>query len=314
MNHKFINLLSSKNYQYLKNNLLKLNSNFNDVNIKTEIFPDGEHYWKIENCHCIKGNPAIYISGTIDDNAIFELYNICCSLVQNGCSSLHIIIPYFAYSTMERAIHDGEIVTAKNIARLLSSIPMSANGNHIYLMDLHSLAMQYYFEGNLHPIHLTSQSVIDKMIKDIQKQSKNLVIASADMGRAKWIEKIANNLNLPSAYIMKKRISGKKTEVVALNADVKNCDIVIFDDMIRSGSSIINAVNAYKSIGANKIYVACVHGVFVDSAIEKLEQTKLIEKIYTTNSHAKTESIKNNFVKIFDITDVIISGISKILD
>lgn len=76
---------------------------------------------------------------------------------------------------------------------------------------------------------------------------------------------------------MKRRISGTETEIVALNAEVKNKNVVIFDDMIRSGSSLIHAAEAYKNAGANNIYVVTIHGVFVAGAIEKLKTCGLIK-------------------------------------
>lgn len=302
-----INLLSSNHYAYLKQNLLKQNSNFTDIEIETQTFPDGEHYWKISNPQAIRGKPAIYICGTIDDASIFDAYNMSCTLVREGCSELHLVIPYFGYSTMERAVKDGEAVTAKNIARLFSSIPTSAQGNHIYMMDLHSLGTQYYFEKSLHPIHLTSWDVIKQMISDC---GNNIVLASADMGRAKWIEKMGNELHLDTAYIMKKRLSGSQTEVVALNAEVKGRDVVIFDDMIRSGSSIIKAAEAYKNSGAKDIHVVCVHGVFVNDSIEKFKNSKIIKSVSCTNTHYKATLANNNFVKVYDIAPVIADGLN----
>lgn len=304
-----INLLSSSGYQYLKANMLRHDGRFRDIQIDDQTFPDGEHYWKIEDSGKIAGVPAVYVCGTTDDAAVFEAYNIGCTLVREGCSALHLVIPYFGYSTMERAVKDGEVVTAKNIARLFSSIPLSAQGTHIYMMDLHSLGTQYYFEGNIHPVHLTAQSVIDRMIADIRAEGHSPVLASADMGRAKWIEKMSNRLNIPGAYIMKKRISGSETSVEALNADVRDRDVIIFDDMIRSGGSILNAAKAYKSIGAKDIYIACVHGVFVSGAVEKLKNSGLIKAVYCTNTHARTQQLTDGFVKIYDISGVIAEGL-----
>ena len=302
-----INLLSSPQYTYLKGNMLKCGNHFCDVNIENQRFPDGEHYWRIENPTQIQGKPAVYICGTVDDAAIFDAYNMCCTLVREGCSELHLVVPYFGYSTMERAVKDGEAVTAKNIARLFSSIPTSAQGNHIYMMDLHSLGTQYYFEGDMHPVHLTSWSVIKDIISDFGKDS---VLASTDMGRAKWIEKMGNELHIDTAYIMKKRISGSQTEIVALNAEVKGRDVVIFDDMIRSGSSIIKAAEAYKNSGAKDIYIVCVHGVFVDGTIEKFKNSGLIKSIFCTNTHHKTALIYDSFVNILYISKVIIDGLN----
>ena len=304
-----IQILSSQNYQYLKKNILKLDDNIQNIDIETQTFPDGEHYWRIKNIQNISNNPAVYICGTIDDASIFEAYNICCTLVRERCSSLHLVIPYFGYSTMERAVKEGEVVTAKNIAKLFSSIPLSAMGNYIYMIDLHSLGTQYYFENSIHPVHLTTEKVIDKIIYDIKKENKNVVLASADMGRAKWIEKMSNRLGMDGAYIMKKRISGAQTSVEALNADVKGKDVIIFDDMIRSGSSIINAAKAYKSIGAKDVYVVCVHGVFVEESIKKLQDSQVIKNVYCTNTHAKTNNINNSFVKVYDISETILEGL-----
>ena len=303
-----INILSSKSYGYLKRSLLK-SGYFDDIKVETKMFPDGEHYFRIVNSEEISGKPAVYVCGTVNDAAIWEAYNICCTLVREGCSSLHLVIPYFGYSTMERAVLPGEAVTAKNVAYLFSSLPLSAQGNYVYLMDLHSMGTQYYFEQNIYPIHLTTEPVIDQIIADIQKEYGKVVLASADMGRAKWIEKISNRLQIASAYIMKKRISGSETVVEALNANVKNKNVVIFDDMIRSGSSIIHAAEAYKSIGAKDVFVVCVHGVFVSGAIEKLKNSGVIKKVYCTNTHSRTQNINDDFVKVYDVSDIVLNGL-----
>ena len=301
--------MTKKKYEYLKRNILKQGTCFNDVEIETETFPDGEHYWKIVNPEQLRHKPAVYIAGTVDDESIFELYNLASTLVREQCSSLHIVIPYFGYSTMERAVKEGEVVTAKNIANLISSIPQAPLGNFVYMMDLHSLGTQYYFENTIHPIHLTSWNVIKNMLTQF---GKDIVLASTDMGRAKWIEKMGNELHLETAYIMKKRISGSKTEVVALNAEVKDKDIVIFDDMIRSGTSLIHAAEAYKNAGAKNIYVITVHGIFVSGAMDKLKSCGAIKKILCTNTHVNAQNMKDEFVKVYDISEVITERLNTI--
>ena len=130
-----INLLSSASYNYMKENLIAQSPAFRDIAIEYNRFPDGERYFRIESSSYISGCPAVYICGTISDEAIFEAYNMACTLVREGCSVLHLVIPYFGYSTMERAVKTGEIVSAKNIAHMFSSIPLSAQGNYIYMVD-----------------------------------------------------------------------------------------------------------------------------------------------------------------------------------
>ena len=156
-----INIISSSQYDYLKQSIMDTNKNFQNIEIETKTFPDGEHYFRIKDIEKIIGKPVVYICGTINDAAIFEAYNISTTLVNAGCSSLHLVIPYFGYSTMERALKEGEVITSKNIARLFSSIPLATMGNYTYMIDLHSLEIQHYFEGNIHPVHLTTENIID---------------------------------------------------------------------------------------------------------------------------------------------------------
>ena len=92
--------------------------------VERRTFPDGEHYQRIAT------DPAdrdvILVGGTIDDAATLELYDLACGLVAAGAYRLRLVIPYFGYSTMERAVKHGEVVTAKTRARLLSSIPQAS--------------------------------------------------------------------------------------------------------------------------------------------------------------------------------------------
>jgi len=304
-----MNLLSSVYYQYLKENLLKLNPDFENIDIEKRTFPDGEHYWRIENSQDISGKPAIYVCGTINDEAILEAYNVACTLVRESCSSLHLVIPYFGYSTMERAVQSGEIVTAKNIAQLFSSIPPSANGNYIYMIDLHSTNMQYYFGENVHPIHLTTEPLIYKIISDIRSKEGGVVLASADTGCAKWIEKMSDHMGVEAAFIVKQRISASETVVKALKANVKGKNIIIFDDMIRSGGTIINAAKAYKAMGAKDVFVICVHGILIHGAVEKLKDSGVIKKLYCSNTHPHAQNIHDDFVKVCDVSDIILKGL-----
>ncbi|MBR3510481.1 MAG: ribose-phosphate pyrophosphokinase [Alphaproteobacteria bacterium] len=298
-----MNILSSKQYEYLKNNILSNNKDIINIEYKKDVFPDGEQYFKFETPDLIKGKPAVYICGTVNNDAIFELYNIACGLVSEQCSELHIVIPYFGYAAMERADKPGEIVTAKNIARLISNIPTPSKGIYVYMLDLHAIGIQYYFENSIHTISLSSYEIMKQMISDC---GDNVVLASVDMGRAKNIERLGKNLGLDTAYIMKKRISGSETEILAINADVKDKDVVIIDDMIRSGTSVVMAAKAYKQNSAKNVYVAITHGVFCNNAIEKMKSCDCINKILCTNSHVNALQYKDNdFVKIYDVSELI---------
>src|SRR5205814_1132047 len=126
------------------------------------------------------------IGGTISDGDTLELYDLATGLVQNGAQSLTLLIPYFGYSTMERPVKPGEVVTAKSRARLLSSLPAAIEGNRVMLLDLHSEGLPYYFEGAMRPVHLYAKAVITAVARRLC--GDDFVLACTDAGRAKWVQ------------------------------------------------------------------------------------------------------------------------------
>src|SRR5436305_5247722 len=112
-------------------------------------------------------------------------------VVEAGARSSTLLSPYFGYATMERATRAREIVTAKTRARLLSSIPAPASGSRVLLLDLHTEGIPFYFEGALRPVHVSAQPVIVEAIRGLKGQT----IACTDAGRAKWVERFANDLD-----------------------------------------------------------------------------------------------------------------------
>jgi ribose-phosphate pyrophosphokinase len=198
---------------------------------------------------------------------------------------------------------------------MISSIPQAKEGNSILLFDLHSEGIPYYFEGSLNSKHLYGKDFIhDIIINDLRITDLNkddYVLASTDAGRAKWIESLGKSFHMNTAFCYKQR-SGEQVSLTGINADVKNKNIIIYDDMIRSGNSLISAAKAYKKAGANKIFVITTHGLFVkkiengDGSItfkksieveQDLFDSLLFDKIFCSNSHPNSQSLKKSIIK-----------------
>src|SRR5690606_30644397 len=114
---------------------------------------------------------VVLIGGTISDYDTLEIFDLACALVKYGTKNLTIIIPYYGYSTMERAVKSGEVVKAKTRARLFSIIPDASVSNKIVLIDLHSEGIPHYFEGTLRPVHLYAKEVILEAVGELGKES-----------------------------------------------------------------------------------------------------------------------------------------------
>src|ERR1700761_9533677 len=281
-----------KDYEYLADKIFAL-GHCEKGQLESGFFSDGERYQRILSV--VEDRDVVLLGGTVNDQSTMELFDLACSLVSYGANSLTMVIPYFGYSTMEQAVLKGEIVTAKTRARLLSAIPKSNRGNKVLLFDLHSEGIQYYFEQDLYPVHVYCKDLVIKAAHEYG--GDNFVMASTDAGRAKWVESLANDLGVNAAFILKRRLKGDHTEVSAINADVAGKTVIIYEDMIRSGGSIINAAKTYKNAGAADIYVITTHGLFVNDGINKLEDSGLIKKLICTDSHLNTQFINDDFVE-----------------
>jgi len=294
-------LFNIKQYEYLAEKVMACGQ-FEQGLLETDNFTDGERYQRILTD--VNNRDVVIIGGTVNDESTLELFDLASSLVSYGAGSLSLVIPYFGYSTMERAVLPGEIVTAKARAMLLSAIPRSNRGNRVYLFDIHSEGIPYYFENGLYPVHVYCKSIVIQAA--IEYGGDNFVMASTDAGRAKWVESLANELGVNAAFILKRRLKGDHTEVSAINADVAGKTVIIYDDMIRSGGSIINAAKTYKDAGAADIFVITTHGLFVNDGLQKLKNCGFIKKLICTDSHVNAGALKDDdFVEVRSLDKLI---------
>lgn len=273
-------LFSTQSYAYLRKEVAEY-TGWSQGEVALSYFPDGERYQRIDSQ--VNFRDAILIAGTISDRDTLEFYDLACALSKLGANSLTMVIPYFGYSTMERAIHDGEIVTAKTRARLISSVPQAAKGNRVVFLDLHSEGIPHYLEGGIVAKHLYAKQVVTDICRELGGDS--FVLACTDAGRAKWVESLANDMGVPAAFVFKRRIDGRQTEVSAVSAQVEGMRVIIYDDMIRTGGSLINAAKAYKDAGAASVAAVTTHGIFPENAVDRLRNSGLFDQVVCTNSH-----------------------------
>jgi len=257
-------------------------------------FPDGEAYHRIET------DPAdrdvILVGGTSDDTSTLELYDLACGLVTDGADRLRLVIPYFGYSTMERSVRQGEVVKAKTRARLLSSIPMASRGTQVFLLDLHVAAIAHYFEGGMRPVHVYGKPLVIAAAR--QLGGADFVLACTDAGRAKWVESLANDLGVAAAFVYKRRLDGDSTEVTGVSAQVAGKRVVIYDDMIRTGGSLISAAAASGAAGAGGFGARATTGTFPGEALARLGASGLSGRFIPTDSHPRAVALADDFLHV----------------
>lgn len=280
-------VVSLREYDYLGGAIAAgLGAETGSVERKT--FPDGEHYRRFEGD--LSDRHVVLVGGTFSDEATLELYDLAGAAVGHGAARLSLVVPYFGYSTMERAVRPGEVVTAKARARLLSSLPRPPHGLCALLFDLHSEGIPYYFEGGIATRHVYGKPLVAEAARRFAG-GDDFVLASTDAGRAKWVESLASDLGVPAAFVYKRRLDGERTEITGVSADVAGRKVVVYDDMIRTGGSLLSAARAYRQAGASELFAICTHGLFPGRALDRLVESGVFSGIASTDSHPRARAL-----------------------
>ncbi len=275
-------VFSTTSYAYLRHALCSYD-NCEAGEVEVRQFPDGERYLRILT-ECVDRD-VVVLGGTITDADTLTLYDLACAIVGQGARTVTLIIPFFGYQTMERRVKRGEVVVAKTRARLFSAIPPAGWGNRVVLVDLHSEGITHYFSGRVRPVHVHARRVVLDEIRRLG--GDDFVLGATDAGRAKWVESLANDLGVEAAFIFKRRLGNGTTEVSALAAEVRGRRVVIYDDMIRTGESLIGAARAFLDVGATSTAAVATHGVLPGDSLRRIRESGLFTEIVCTDSHPR---------------------------
>lgn len=241
--------------------------------IKLSRFKSGEIYCLYEES---VRNCDVFLVQTLShpiNEHMMELLVMMDAAKRASARTINLVLPYYGYSRQERKAAPREPISAKLVADLLSA----AGAHRVVTIDLHAPAIQGFF--NIPVDHLTALDVITDYI-----HKKNLllpIIVSPDVGRATTAEKMANNLDAPFAMMIKKRPAHNEAVITHVIGEVAGRTPIIIEDLIDTGTTIINVVEGLKERGANDVYICATHPVFSGPALERLDHPNIKEVIIT---------------------------------
>ena len=267
-------------------------------------FSEGEIRVKInEN---VRGKDVFIIQPTCppsNDN-LMELLIMIDALRRASAQRITAVIPYFGYARQDRKDQPRVPITAKLVANLLTV----AGSSRILTMDLHAGQIQGFFDIPVD--HLFSVGVfVDYFSK---MNIKDLVAVSPDVGSIKMARAYAKRVSAGLAIIDKRRVSPEKAEAIHIMGEVENKNVIIVDDMIATGSSLIEAVEALKKAGAKTIYAAITHGVLSGPAIQRIDQCKGLEKLLISDSIPLSEEKKHPKIQVLSVANLLAEAIKRI--
>jgi ribose-phosphate pyrophosphokinase len=240
-------------------------------------FADGEisHVFPVD----IAARDLIIVGATPDDAALQELIDLIDGAWFWNARSINVVIPFLGYSTMERAKPgSGEIPKGVTRTRQI----FRSRPDFVFFIDLHSEAVLHAHGGNISTFHIQTDSLFVEHIKKLGLS--DYVLVSPDYGRSKWVAGMASRLGCPHTAADKDRFARDQTMVHQVSSVVRNRTVIIFDDMIRTGGSILQTAERCLEVGAGKVMVMATHLVLCNKARKRFAASG-IDKVVGTDTY-----------------------------
>ncbi|NLE83726.1 MAG: ribose-phosphate diphosphokinase [Chloroflexi bacterium] len=209
---------------------------------------------------------------------LMELLIIAQTLMLDSAGRITLVFPYMCYGRSDRKDQPRVPITAKLVADMM----VVAGADRYITMDMHAGQIQGFFDipGDV----LSAYHILKPYLKECIKKMRNPVLLTADLGFAKHGRRYAMALDIPLSFIEKRRTDNEDhTEALNLIGDVNGRDVLIIDDEIDTGGSIVEAVTEARANGARDIYVVFIHPVLSANAAERLAALP-VKHFTTTNS------------------------------
>ena len=272
---------------------------------KSEVsrFPEGEIRVQIQQN--IRGRDVFIVQSTCTppNDYLMELLILIDAAKRASASRVTAVLPFFGYARQDRKDKPRVPITAKLVANLITV----AGADRVLTMDLHAGQIQGFFDIPVD--HLYSINVLGDYFR--KKKFKNLVVVSPDVGGLKMARGYSKFLNASLAIVDKRRESDRQTHVMNIIGSVKNCNVLLVDDLISTGGSLVEAANALKKEGALDVYAGVVHPVLADPAVRRIQES-VIKELVVTNSIPIPVSKRVPKIKVLSVASLLAEAILRI--
>jgi len=240
------------------------------------------------------GNQAILVqslSAPTDQNLV-EFCLIADALQRLGVKRIIAVIPWLGYSKQDKVFRAGEPLSVKVIAKMLQVVPL----DKVITFDLHNLAIPGFFEVSV--VNLSGRKIFREIMA--QKITDKTVIAAVDAGSVKSSERFSEDLGgVPLIYMNKVRdlVTGK-VAYKSMSESVAGKTVLIKDDLISTGGTLVEAAKFLKANGAARINVCATHHLYVPGAQEKLDKTAITQILVTDTIEPRSKSKKLQIISV----------------
>jgi ribose-phosphate pyrophosphokinase len=248
--------------------------NVNLIEAESKLFPDGESYIRIPGN--VRGENVVVVQSTYppQDKHLIELLLMLDAAKDLGARSVIAVVPYFAYMRQDSRFRPGEALSAKTLVKVIE-----ASGVDEFLtFDVHKEKTLELFK--IPAYNLSAMPAIGDYFSKLSL--KDPYVIAPDEGAFHLAKAVAKKLNADCTFFEKSRdrLTGA-VSTVAKEIDIEGCDAIIVDDIITTGSTVINVANIIRAQGAREIHSACTHPLLLGNAIEKMRGAGVVNIVGT---------------------------------
>jgi len=249
---------------------------YGKVSVASRVFPDGESYVRLEGN--VQGEHVAIVQTTCapQDTRLLQLAFLASAAKRNGAAKVTAVVPYLAYARQDKIFLQGETVSIQTIADVLKA----AGIDELLTVNVHSEPALKLF-----PFPATTVTAIPNLAKYFtDKGIKNAFALSPDKGAMYIAMQAQQVLQGEVGHLEKQRdrYTGQTTQT-ATHLNVEGKTVIIFDDIISTGGTIVGAAKILKQQGAKHVYTACVHGLLIGDAEKRILDAG-VEEIVSTDS------------------------------
>uniref|UniRef100_A0A6T5TAN1 Phosphoribosyltransferase domain-containing protein n=1 Tax=Ostreococcus mediterraneus TaxID=1486918 RepID=A0A6T5TAN1_9CHLO len=228
-------------------------------------FPDGFPDLFINDAYDVRDRHVAFLASFHSPEVIFEQLSIIYSLPKMFVASFTLVLPFFPTGTAERVVREGEVATAVTLARILSNIPPSRGGpTSTIIFDIHALQERFYFGDSILPCFESGIPLLLERLSQLE-DANNVVIAYPDEGAYKRFHTFFASAGYESVVCTKVR-EGPKRIVKLKEGEPVGRHVVIVDDLVQSGSTLIECQKLLSRLGAVRVSAYATHGVFPNAS------------------------------------------------
>ncbi|GJM17398.1 MAG: ribose-phosphate pyrophosphokinase [Thermodesulfobacteriota bacterium] len=268
---------------------------FSDGELSTEISES------VRRCHVF----VLQSTCPPTNEHIMELLILTDALKRASATSVTAVIPYYGYARQDRKVKPRAPISAKLVADLITTSGIS----RVVTVDLHAGQIQGFF--NIPVDHIYAAPVLLKYIKE-NRNNGDLVIVSPDAGGMERARTFAKGLDAGLAMTDKRRPNPNQAQIMNVIGDVEGKSVILFDDLVDTAGTAIQAAEALIRNGAKSASLCCTHGVFSGKAIDRIKDSVLEEVIITDTIPPSLEMLDCDKFKILTIADLLGESIKRI--